>query len=106
MSDYRLVYSSEGPIKKEEKNYAEIDPTKVKVKIRLEKQGRGGKTVTVLFELPENPTYFKDLAKELKSHCGTGGSFKDGRIELQGDHKQKCQAFLEKKGFKIKIAGG
>jgi len=82
-----------------------IDPTKVTIKMRLEKNGRGGKTVTVLFELPNNEAYFTDLTKQLKHHLGTGGTFKDSRVEIQGDHKARIHAFLEKMGFKVKVAG-
>jgi translation initiation factor 1 len=76
------------------------------LKIRLEKNGRGGKTVTVVFELPSFEVYFKDLEKKLKALCGTGGSFKNNMIEIQGDHREKIKAFLEKLGFKVKLAGG
>lgn len=73
--------------------------------MRLEKNGRGGKTVTVLFELPNNPPYFEDLTKQMKNKLGTGGTFKNGRIEIQGDHKARIKLFLEEIGFKIKLAG-
>jgi translation initiation factor 1 len=87
-------------------NFVKIDPTKVSIKMRLEKNGRGGKTVTVLFELPANEDYFLDLTKKLKNSLGTGGTFKDGRVEIQGDHKERAKAFLEKMGFKVILAGG
>ena len=74
--------------------------------MRLEKNGRGGKTVTVIFELPVNAAFFKDLEKKLKALCGTGGAFKNNVIEIQGDHREKVKAFLEKIGFKVKLAGG
>jgi predicted translation initiation factor SUI1 len=61
--------------------------------------------VTVLFELPNNETYFADLTKQLKNHLGTGGTFKNGRVEIQGDHKTRIQAYLEKMGFKVRLAG-
>jgi translation initiation factor 1 len=82
-----------------------IYPENVTIKMRLEKNGRGGKTVTVLFDLPNNDTYFEDLTAKLKSTLGTGGTFKDRRIEIQGDHKVRIQSFLEKMGFKVKQAG-
>jgi translation initiation factor 1 len=82
-----------------------VDPTKVTIKMRLEKAGRGGKVVTVLFELPNNETYFTDLTKQLKNSLGTGGTFKDRRIEIQGDHKTRIQTYLEKMGFKVKLSG-
>ncbi len=83
-----------------------MNPTAHTLKIRLEKNGRGGKTVTVMFELPVNEAYFKDLEKKLKALCGTGGSYKNNMIEIQGDHREKIKAFLEKLGFKVKLAGG
>jgi translation initiation factor 1 len=83
-----------------------INPANVTIKIRLEKNGRGGKTVTVLFELPNNPTYFADLTKKLKNHLGTGGTYKDRVIEIQGDQTARTTSFLEKIGFKVLRAGG
>jgi translation initiation factor 1 len=76
------------------------------LKIRRETNGRGGKAVTVVFELPGNEAYFKELASKLKTHCGTGGAFKGETIEIQGDHREKVKAYLEKVGFKVKLAGG
>lgn len=82
-----------------------IYPENIILKMRLEKNGRGGKTVTVLFELPNNEMYFTDLTKQLKNHLGSGGTYKDRRIEIQGDHKTRIKAFLEKLGFTVKQAG-
>lgn len=82
-----------------------IHPANVTIKMRLEKNGRGGKTVTVLFELPNNEPYFTELTQKLKNSLGTGGTFKNRRIEIQGDHKIRIQVFLEKMGFKVKLAG-
>jgi translation initiation factor 1 len=81
---------------------AGIDPKNVTVKMRIEKNGRGGKTVTVLFGLPNNSTYFTELTKKLKAQCGSGGTYKDGQIEIQGDHLKSIRIFLEKMGFKVK----
>ena len=76
------------------------------LRIRLEKSGRGGKSVTVVFDLPGNTACFQDMIKQLKSHCGSGGTLKEGRMEIQGDHRQKVKDFLEKAGFKVVLAGG
>ena len=84
-----------------------ILPEKVTLKIKLEKNQRGGKLVTVIHELPFNPAYFEDLTKKLKNHCGTGGTFKSGdksQIELQGDQREKVESFLNEKGLvKVEI---
>jgi len=116
VSDYELVYSDDPNFKKrcpKCQKYPcacpkaqDLQPKDHTIKMRLEKNGRGGKTVTVLFELPPNEAYFKDLEKKLKALCGTGGAFKEMRIEIQGDHRDKMKAYLEKIGFKVKNAGG
>jgi translation initiation factor 1 len=109
MSDYRIVYSDDGSHledKKKRPKASDLKPEEHTLKIRLEKKGRGGKNVTVVFELPDNPDYFKKLTKELKSHCGSGGSFKGSTLEIQGDHKIKIRDYLQKKGFKAILAGG
>ncbi len=76
------------------------------LKVRRETNGRGGKTVTVILELPPNEAYSKELCSKLKTSCGSGGAYKEGRIEIQGDHREKIKTFLEKLGFKVKLAGG
>lgn len=116
MSDYEIVYSDDPNFKKRCTKCnkfpcgcpksSEMVPAQHSLKIRLEKNGRGGKIVTVIFELPINEAYFKDLEKKLKSLCGTGGSYKNNMIEIQGDHREKIKSYLEKLGFKIKLAGG
>ncbi|MCH9639588.1 MAG: hypothetical protein K0U40_08855 [Betaproteobacteria bacterium] len=84
----------------------EIIPAELVLKIRIEKKGRGGKSVSVLFELPQNEKYWIGLTKKLKAHCGSGGAYKKGMIEIQGDHRDKLTSYLEKMGFLIKLGGG
>ena len=74
--------------------------------IRRETKGRGGKTVVTISNLVLTDKDMKALAKKLKKSCGTGGTIKDGTIEIQGDHREKIAAELTKKGFKIKFTGG
>lgn len=103
-----IVYSSDGSgenlVKKnkKEKIYPEVVTKEVTLKLRIEKNGRGGKTVTVVYNLPDNPPYFKDLSKKLKNLCGTGGSFKGDTIDIQGDQTQKVREYLMKLGFVVK----
>lgn len=76
------------------------------IRIRLERKGRGGKAVSLIEGLTLNETALKDLSKDLKKLCGTGGSVKDGVIEIQGDHRDKLVSILKNKGFSAKKAGG
>lgn len=73
---------------------------------RLEKNGRGGKTVTVIDNIPKNELFLKELTKELKQKCGVGGTYlmdkKEGVIEIQGDKRDAIKAIFDKKGFKYK----
>ncbi|MCQ2085850.1 MAG: stress response translation initiation inhibitor YciH [archaeon] len=61
---------------------------------------RYGKVVTVIDGIDENDIDINDLSKQLKNKCATGGTSKDGRIELQGDHKKRVKAVLEDMGFR------
>jgi translation initiation factor 1 len=76
------------------------------VKVSRETAGRKGKGVTVVSELPLGEEALKELATKLKNACGSGGTAKDGRIEIQGDHRDKLVSELEKLGYKVKRAGG
>ena len=85
----------------------EVDPSSTVLSIRPEKKGRGGKTVSVIYDFPEGTEdYFKKLVKKLKRECGSGGTFKGDSIEVQGDHIQKLIKYLESLGFKVKVTGG
>ena len=76
------------------------------IRIQREKKGRKGKTVTAVNGFDPSADDLKQIAKKLKSQCGTGGSIKDGMIIIQGDHRQTIQKELQKQGFKVKLAGG
>jgi translation initiation factor 1 len=65
----------------------------------MEKKGRGGKTVTVIFGLPNNEEFLKTLCGELKRTCGCGGAVTADGVELQGELRDRVRAHLEKKGF-------
>lgn len=77
-------------------------PSRIVAKLRMEKKGRGGKTVTLVYGLPENAEFLKDLAQELKRACGTGGTVVDGGVELQGDLRPRVREVLEQRGYLVK----
>ena len=76
------------------------------VRVQRESKGRGGKTVTVITGIPLDDEALKALAGELKRRCGTGGTVKDGTVEIQGDHRELLVTELEKRGYRVKKSGG
>ncbi len=101
----RLVYSTDsGRITQAPtEQIVESDGT---VRIRRETKGRKGKGVTTVSGLGLAESDLKTLAKQLKQTCSTGGTVKDGVIEIQGDHRDTLKAQLEKLGHTVKLAGG
>src|SRR5215212_5358214 len=67
---------------------------------------RRGKTVTVIGGLQHDPATFEALLKKLKQQCGAGGTYKDGELEIQGDHRERIATALAGMGYKIKHVGG
>ena len=121
MSNSRLVYSTDGgracpkcgwPLgncqcSKTLSSGKEAVPDRVVAKLRMEKKGRGGKTVTVITNfvgigLPEK----EKLAKQMQKACGTGGTVKDGQIEIQGDKRAEVARILTEANFQPVFAGG
>lgn len=84
---------------------AEIDlpMNKQKLRVSLDKSGRAGKMVTLVERFIGNPSSLESLGKDLKNHCGTGGSVKDGQILIQGDQRKKVAEFLQKKGAAVQL---
>lgn len=86
----------------------EVKPSAVRFTavIRIEKTGRGGKTVTVIDKLPGNENYLKELAKKLKERCGSGGTWRregnTGLVEIQGDQRPQVCAILGQEGIPFK----
>lgn len=110
---FRLVYSSDSPVcarcgwparecKCSTAGDDEPVPEKVVAKLRIERSGRGGKTVTVVYGLPRNPALLKTLAGELKKACGSGGKVGDGEVEIQGDQRDTLRRLLQQRGWIVK----
>ena len=70
--------------------------------LRVEKKGRGGKTVTVVAGLPQNTAFLVGLAAELKRACGTGGTAASESVEIQGDQRERLRPLLVARGFRVK----
>lgn len=116
--DTRLVYSTDPALNQkcakckelrpECRCVPEVDPKSYRFVaiLRIEKNGRGGKTVTVIDQLPKNELFLKTLTTQLKKKCGSGGTYlmsgKEGVIEIQGDHRETIRQSLEKQGIKSK----
>jgi translation initiation factor 1 len=77
-------------------------PARIVAKLRIEKKGRGGKTVTVVDGLPRNAAFLKALCQELKRVCGTGGAVLESGVELQGELRERVREVLLKKSFVVK----
>jgi translation initiation factor 1 len=80
----------------------EAVPTRIVATLRIEKAGRGGKTVTVVAGLPRNAAFLKGLCAELKRACGSGGAVGDGTVEIQGEARDRVRAHLRAKGYGVK----
>jgi translation initiation factor 1 len=76
------------------------------VRVSRETKGRGGKAVTLVRGLALDAAALEQLGKQLKAACGSGGTVKDGVVEVQGDHCDKVLALLLAQGHRAKRAGG
>lgn len=76
-----------------------LEAKEQKLRVRIEKNGRGGKTVTIISGFIGSETDLKELGKALKSKCGVGGSAKDGEVLVQGDFKQRVIEILRTMGY-------
>jgi translation initiation factor 1 len=110
-SNSRLVYSTEKPIPRKEKPAdrapaAPVDPATCRAVVRLDRKGRGGKSVTVVEGLQLPAEESEKLLKRLKTRFGTGGAVKGSALEIQGDHCDAIMAELVKMGYRPKRSGG
>jgi translation initiation factor 1 len=99
-----FVYSTDPDFRSEPlESVSETLPVdKQKLKIRLETKHRGGKTATIIEGFIGKESDMLELSKKLKTHCGTGGSAKDGEIIIQGDQREKIKSWLGKNGYSFK----
>lgn len=96
-----IVYSTSEDFKPEieEDETISVPPGQQLLKVRLDRKQRGGKTVTLIEGLQLSDQEIEDMSRQLKTHCGGGGSAKNGEILIQGDHRDKIVQWLIKKGF-------
>lgn len=90
----------------EEESGESLAPDEQQLEAHLEKKGRGGKTAIIIKGFVGSEDELKDLGKQLKNHCATGGSVKDGEIIIQGNMRDKAMDFLKSKGYRVKRVGG
>lgn len=76
------------------------------MRVSRETKGRGGKAVTLVKGVLVDAATLAELGKQLKAACGTGGTVKDGVIEVQGDHIERVMHILKTQGHTVKRAGG
>ena len=109
-NELRTVWSSErGDLRKSKETPVakkSLRPGQQVVYLHRESSGRGGKAVTVVKNLVLSADDLKALTKKIRQACGTGGTIKDGVIEIQGEQREKIADVLRKLGYKVKIAGG
>ncbi|MBV6395240.1 MAG: putative protein YciH [Anaerolineales bacterium] len=115
MSDsHRTVWSSEEGDLRKKKNFTPaptgsgvlLPPQRRVVYLHREKSRRGGKSVILVRNLALSEEALKTLAKLLKQECGTGGTVKDGVIEIQGEQRERIASVLLGLGYQVKLAGG
>src|SRR6187549_1622009 len=87
---------------KQKRPASEALPARIVAKLRMEKKGRGGKSVTVIDNLPRNDAFLKELAAALKRECGTGGAVTESGIELQGELRDRVRVILQRLGYTVK----
>ena len=107
----RLVYSTDKAIPRKEKPAGKalqtgVQPASRKVVVRLDRKGRGGKSVTLIEGLQMQQKERETLLKLLKARLGTGGTVKDTCLEIQGDHRDTLMTMLDKMGYSPKRSGG
>ena len=94
--DYQYQYEDDGG------QDETLPPSQQRLHVRMERSGRGGKTVTVVDNFVGTDDDLQDLGRTLKTKCGVGGSVKDGQIIIQGDFRERVTALLRDMGYPTK----
>lgn len=107
----RLVYSTGSVISRREDNFSQAShltvlPSRQRIIIRLERKGRGGKSVTLIEGLQITREDMTSLMRQLKTELGTGGAMKGDILEIQGDHRDSIISMLQRMGYNPKRSGG
>ena len=107
----RLVYSTDKVIPRKDDPAGKtaqtrILPSQQRLAVRLERKGRGGKSVTLIEGLQMSQKDRESFLNQLKTRLGTGGALKNEVLELQGDHRNAVVEVLQSKGHKPKLSGG
>ena len=106
----RTVWSSnQGDLRRSNAGSGQVKslpPQEQTAYLHRDSKGRGGKSVTLIKKLILSEDDMKELATKLKQACGTGGTVKDGMIEIQGENRERIADVLKTMGYKVKMAGG
>ena len=94
--DYQYQYEGET------EEIETLPPAQQRLHVRMERSGRGGKTVTVVDNFVGTDDDLQDLGRTLKTRCGVGGSVKDGQIIIQGDFRERIVSLLQQMGYPAK----
>jgi len=89
-----------------ERGKPDLPPNQQSIRVQPTRKGKGGKTVTIISGFQVRSETLKDLLKQLKNQCGTGGTVKDDTLEIQGDHAEKLVELLKQMGYQAKKSGG
>jgi translation initiation factor 1 len=96
-----IVYSTDPDFRPDEEAHPEesLIPRQQKLKVRLDTRQRAGKAVTLVEGHVGPGAELEELGRQLKTHCGTGGSVKDGLVIIQGDQREKITQWLQTNGY-------
>ena len=108
MADSKLVWTSDPEEAKrlreggKLKDDSDVDPAKQTIRVDLDRKRRAGKTVTVASGFQLTPPSLAAVAQSLKKKCGSGGTAKEGEIEIQGDHLARVKSELQRLGYRVR----